>query len=196
MRFGTWFARLASAVVVVGLAACGESPVETAVDPDFDAAPGATAKASGFGVFNAGVPVDFGFAVVQLNGFDAAGHFRIRTDIGGLIVDFAGRATCMAVDPVNRRGWIGGVVTRNKSTHPSFTTPIHQVGRDVWFRFVDYGNGGAQPDRSSFFGFEGAAGIITSEEYCQARIWPGPPTDVVDARTNPLTEGNLRVITF
>jgi hypothetical protein len=114
-----------------------------------------------------------------------------------LTVHFVGRATCAAIDPVTGRGWVGGVVTRNKSTHPGFTTPIHQVGRDVWFRVVDYGTGGVpQADRSSFFGFEGAAGILTSTAYCQARIWPGPPTDPVDARTNPLSVGDLKVLAF
>jgi hypothetical protein len=103
-------------------------------------------------------------------------------------VDVHGRVTCVAVDSENHRAWVGGVVTENRSD-PDLQEAIHQPGRDVWFRVVDYGSGNdAQPDRTSFLGFEGAAGLITSAEYCAARIWPEE-----DARTHPVTSGNIRV---
>ncbi|NIU75387.1 MAG: hypothetical protein GWN71_17950, partial [Gammaproteobacteria bacterium] len=49
---------------------------------------------------------------------------------------------------------------------PGFQEDVHQPGRDIWFRVVDYGEGenATQPDRSTFVGFEGDAGIITSAE--------------------------------
>jgi hypothetical protein len=168
--------------------------IET-IDPAFSSHPGATGTASGGGNFDAGVDVSFAFGVVQFNHFDALGVFHFRTTLSGEAIDFTGRATCLAIDGENNRAWIGGVVTRNESTHPSFTTAINEVGRDIWFRVVDYGQGrhASQPDRTTFVGFEGSAGIITSIEYCQTQPWPGPPADVQDARTGPLTKGNLRV---
>ncbi len=55
---------------------------------------------------------------------------------------------------------------------------------------MDYGEGenATQPDRSTFVGFEGNAGIITSAEYCEEQIWPAG-----DERTNPVTEGDIQV---
>jgi hypothetical protein len=169
-------------------------PIET-IDPALTALPGVTGTASGGGNFDAGVDVSFAFGVVQFNDFHALGVFRFHTILGGELVDFTGRATCLTIDRENDRAWIGGVVTKNRSTHPSFTQPINDVGRDIWFRVVDYGHGrrATQPDRTTFVGFEGGAGIITSLEYCETQPWPGPPEDVEDARTNALTRGNLLV---
>ena len=68
-------------------------------------------------------------------------------------------------------------------------TDNNEVGDDIWFRVVDYGEGqDAQADRSTFVGFEGNAGIITSREYCDAQIWPEG-----DARTGPVTDGDIQV---
>jgi hypothetical protein len=107
----------------------------------------------------------------------------------GFTVDFSGEVTCMAVDPVNHRAWIGGVVTENRSDDPNHGLEIHQPGSDVWFRVVDYGEGAAaQPDRSSVYGFEGAAGVTTSAEYCALQLWPAG-----DVNTFELLEGNLQV---
>ncbi len=128
-------------------------------------------------------------AIAGSHGF-AFGRFRQSLIFQDLAVDFKGRVTCLAVDAENGRAWVGGVVTENNSEHPSFTTEIHQPGRDVWFRVLDTGPHNAEPDRSTFMGFEGAAGIITSQEYCDAQIWPNdPPND----RTNPVTSGNILV---
>lgn len=119
----------------------------------------------------------------------AHGQFRHSLELGGLRIDFHGEAICVTVDPVNGRAWIGGVVTQNNSEHPAFLTAIHQPGRDVWFRVLDSGEGqGAAVDRTTFLGFEGAAGIITSPEYCAAAIWPDD-----NARTSPVIAGNIQV---
>ncbi len=92
------------------------------------------------------------------------------------------------MDPVNHRAWIGGVVTANRSTDPDVLTDIHEPGDDVWFRVLDSGEDHEVVDRTSFFGFKGAAGIQTSAEYCEVTIWPDN-----DARTWPVTSGNISV---
>ena len=51
---------------------------------------------------------------------------------------------------------------------------------------LDLGNGQADPDRSTFMGFEGGGGILTSDEYCAAKIWPDG-----NARTWPVVHGNI-----
>jgi hypothetical protein len=133
-------------------------------------------------------PMQFSFAAVQNPDGSVAGQFHQKGDVGGVWVDVQGEVTCVAVDPVTNRAWVGGVVTQNRSD-ADLQEAIHQPGRDVWFRVVDYGEGAdAPPDRTSFLGFEGAAGIIRSEDYCLARIWPAD-----DARTHPVTSGNIQV---
>jgi len=115
----------------------------------------------------------------------AHGEFRIYADEGdGLIIDFEASVTCLAVDPVNHRAWIGGVVTANRSTDPDLLTDIHEKGDDIWFRVLD--EGGA--DRSTFTGFEGAAGFETSADYCAGRPWPAD-----NLRTWPVVEGGITV---
>ncbi len=94
----------------------------------------------------------------------------------------------MTVDPERGRAWIGGVITRNNSTHPFWTRDINEPGRDIWFRVVDHGEGSdADVDRTTFVGFEGNRGIITSEEYCEAQFW--------DEESQPwaVVNGNLQV---
>lgn len=109
----------------------------------------------------------------------------------GFVVDFSGEVTCMSVDPVLHRAWIGGVVTANNSNDPNHSAAIHQPGRDVWFRVVDHGEReGAPPDRSSVYGFEGALGIITSAQYCAAQLWTSD-----DVNAFAVTEGNIQVRT-
>lgn len=155
-----------------------------------DLGSGVVISTTGGGMYDAGVIVEFSMSALQKADGTAMGEFHHKTDLGGLAVDFSGRVTCVAVDSANRRAWIGGVVTANRSEHPSFTGEINQVGRDVWFRVLDSGEGQGDPDRTTFLGFEGAAGIITSAEYCEAQIWPNdPPND----RTSPLTAGNIQV---
>lgn len=134
------------------------------------------------------IDVKFSFSAKQKeNGF-ATGQFRQSVVFNGELIDFHGEVTCLAVDSENGRAWIGGIVTQNNSEAPAFMTEIHEPGRDVWFRVLDNGEGQADPDRSTFLGFEGAADIITSEEYCAAQIWPDG-----DARTSPVVQGNIQV---
>jgi hypothetical protein len=52
---------------------------------------------------------------------------------------------------------------------------------------VDNGEGGDQVDRTTVFGFEGAAGFITSEAYCLGQPWAAG-----DANTWPVASGNIQ----
>lgn len=63
------------------------------------------------------------------------------------------------------------------------------MGRDVWFRVVDHGEGESAADRTTVFGFEGAAGFVTSADFCAGRPWAAN-----DARTWAVVEGNLQVL--
>ena len=134
--------------------------------------------------------VQFAFSSIQHADGRVLGRFHQKFDNGGFIVDVSGRVTCMAVDPVMHRAWIGGVITRNASTDPSLTGDIFQPGHDVWFRVVDYGEGSSlsQPDRTTFLGFENNPTIKSSEQYCAEKPWPEG-----DARTWPVVEGNIQV---
>jgi hypothetical protein len=134
--------------------------------------------------------VQFAFSAAQKTGGKAMGRFHQKLDTDGSLIDISGEVTCMAVDPINHRAWIGGVITANRSTDPGFTGEIFQPGHDVWFRVVDYGEGGkaTQPDRTTFLGFENNPDIKTSAQYCEVKIWPAD-----DARTWPVTEGNIQV---
>ena len=119
----------------------------------------------------------------------ASGHFTEKYASANGVVDFDGEVTCVGFDPVNNRAWVGGVITRNGSTNPAMQTAIHQVGRDVWFRVVDNGEGsGAANDRTTVFGFTGAAGITTSAQYCAVKPWAAG-----DANTWAVIEGNIQV---
>lgn len=178
------------------LIACDAS---TAVDPGVPAPSFASGSqvvghANGTGVVNVGVPMSFEFnALLRSNG-TAHGEAFHHAPLGDLVIEFRTRVTCVSIDPVNNRAWIGGVITENNSTDPARSQERNQVGRDIWWRVVDYGNGmSGTVDRSTFLGFTGDANIQTSAEYCAVRPWPGPPTDPVDARTAPVTEGNISV---
>lgn len=182
---------------VVGLAACDratttEPPRDRGGTPSFvTGGSGVTMATTGGGhyLLSGVFDVQFAFSALQKASGKAMGRFHHKLAAEGVVIDFSGEVTCMAVDPVNHRAWIGGVVTANRSTDPAFRTPIHQPGKDVWFRVVDYGEGGdAPPDRTSFTGFEGSAGIKTSAEYCAVRLWA--PND---ERTHPVTSGNIQV---
>ena len=136
----------------------------------------------------AAFPMQFALSAVQQPNGAAVGEFHQKGDIDGTWVDVRGRVTCLAVDEATGRAWIGGVITSNTSD-ADLQEDIQQPGQDVWFRLVDYGQGaGAPPDRLTFLGFIGGGGIFTSEEYCEARIWPDD-----DARTHPVTSGNIQV---
>ena len=131
----------------------------------------------------------FAYTAKQRADGTVQGEFHESLVLNGETVAFRGDVICMAVDPVNHHAWIGAVITENTSTHPDFQQWYHQPGEDVWFRVVDYGEGSAAPpDRKTFLGFENTPGIPTSEVYCQLQIWPAD-----DARTWPVTEGNIQV---
>lgn len=179
----------------LGAAACADAGPTAPTDTPGIAGPALStaagpARATGGGHFDAGVDVQFGFSAVQTGpGMAARGHMRFSTALGGEAIEFHGVTTCMAVDPIEGRAWIGGVITQNNSTHPSFSTEIHEPGHDIWFRVLDSGEGSdADADRTTFVGFEGGAGIPTSEAYCQMQIWPDD-----NARTSPLFAGNIQV---
>lgn len=150
-----------------------------------------TAATTGSGTYSllGTTPTSFSFTALALANGNVAGELAVSTVFQGFVIDFTGAVTCVTDDPVNHRAWVGGVITSNNSTHPSFTTPRTQVGRDIWFRVVDYGEGsGAAADRSTFVGFEGDAEILTSAQYCAVQPWPAG-----DARTWAVTEGNIQV---
>jgi hypothetical protein len=165
------------------------------IEPNLVSITAAPSTANGSGLIdltsaNAGFD-EFFVKASRSRGGRASGTFRQVRGSGALIVDFTARIVCLTVDPATNRAWIGGVVTKNNSTNPAFLTGIHEIGDQVWFRVVDYK--GTQPDRATTLGFEGSAGFITSEDYCRGKPWPGPPTDVVDARTFPLSAGDIVV---
>ncbi len=152
---------------------------------------GVTGTATGGGKYMLldALQTDIAFSAIARADGSATGNFHQSVVFAGELVAFHGTVTCVTFDSENHRAWIGGVVTRNDSSHPSFLQERHEVGRDIWFRVVDYGEGADAPaDRSTFVGFEGDAGFITSADYCAGQPWPED-----DARTWPFTMGNLQV---
>jgi hypothetical protein len=187
---------LLAAGTIMIVAAC-ESPILT--EPRSSAAVtisggepnGIVRSATGGGryLLQGAFDVQFAFSALQHASGAVMGKFHESFDAEGETIDFRGDVTCMAVDAVNHRAWIGAVITENRSTHPDFQEWYHQPGEDVWFRVVDYGEGAAAPpDRKTFMGFENTPGIPSSEIYCQLQIWPPD-----DARTWPVTAGNIQV---
>jgi hypothetical protein len=175
---------------VLAVASCVAAPAAPEDIASDETELGGGPHASGGGQYDLnGLAVQFSFSATQRPQGSATGHFQVSASYDGLTADFHAKVTCLSVDEVNHRAWIGGVVTKNKSTDPDYAAAIYQPGKDVWFRVVDYGSGNAgAPDRSTFLGFEGAAGFITSAAYCAGRPWPD-----ADARTWPVTSGNLTV---
>jgi hypothetical protein len=94
------------------------------------------------------------------------GHFRQSRFSALGTVEFEGVVTCVTVDPnFPGRARIGGIVTVNNSTHPSFLTSNHEVGDDVWFRVESGKNGKDGGDKSTSYGFAPTL-VNTSAEYC------------------------------
>lgn len=136
----------------------------------------------------AGLEVQFEFAA-EGHGGAAAGTFHHRTvEPNGAVIAFVGTVSCLTVDPVNHRAWIGGTITSNGSTDPAFMNAINAPGQDIWFRVLDSDQGPEVADRTSFVGFKGSGGILTSAEYCATAPWLAD-----NARTNALTKGQLWV---
>jgi hypothetical protein len=188
-------------VGVLVLGGCGATPEPIGPAPAPPAlraaASGVTARASGgghlLGEFSLGVPVQFAFTAVQRDpSGDADGSYHFSATVDGLGVEIHGRITCMTTDPANpNRAWLGGVITKNASAHPLYTGPTSQVGRDSWFRVVDYGEGAgaSQPDRATLVFVEPTGGFTSARAFCESRLWfPG------DRVTNPLRDGNIQVV--
>lgn len=125
--------------------------------------------------------VTFSFVAIRHGNGQVTGRFlQNQHDLGFV---YKGDVTCFAVDQVNHRAWLGGVLT-----HSNDPDPVTDVGDDAWFRVLDLGAGG-EPDRSTFLGFEQPPpGIVTSEEYCELKIWPDD-----NARTWPVVSGNITI---
>jgi hypothetical protein len=165
--------------------ACG-GPLDTNAPQVSSLSEPATAGATGDLVTGGGqfVHPDFGtvtFSFSAVRHADGSVSGRFQQDQFDVGFTYKGDVTCFAVDPVNHRAWIGGVLTQSNDPDP-----VTQVGDDAWFRVLDLGSSNVGPDRSTFLGFEGAAGIITSAEYCAARIWPEG-----NARTWPVEQGDI-----
>jgi hypothetical protein len=189
-------------LLTVLLAACDATATSSLrpsahVPPSLDATGDGLRKVSGSGVVDlttAGAGfMQFAYDARIGNDGGASGSFSQYREVGGLIVDFSGSVTCVTFEPGTTRAWVAGVITENRSTHPGFRVDtLHQPGMAIWFRTVDYGEGVATPDdRSTVFGFKWSAGIVTSAEYCATKPWPMEP--VPDARTFPVSEGNVQV---
>lgn len=156
-----------------------------------DGIAGVVASATGGGHFLIGGDLDVKFSFSALQKADGSTHGKSRHSVilADQLVEFFTDVTCVSVDPDNGRAWIGGIILRNNSEHPSFTAARNQPGRDIWFRVLDSGEGGAaDADRSTFVGFEGDAGFITSLEYCTMQPWPDD-----NERTSPVVQGNIQV---
>jgi hypothetical protein len=154
-------------------------------------AAGRAAVSTGSGLYSllGTTPTAFEYNALALPGGGAGGELAVSTVFQGFVIDFEGDVTCVTYDAATHRAWIGGVITANRSAHPSYTTPRTQVGHDIWFRVVDYGEGANAPDdRASFIGFEGDLDIPTSAAYCALQPWAAN-----DARTWAVIEGNIQV---
>ena len=151
-----------------------------------------TASAKGHGEYalDGTSGVQFSFNAERHQDGTADGQFRQETSDDAGTIDIQGTVTCLSVDPIFGRAWIGGVVKRNASTDPSYALdPTTQPGQDVWFRVLDSDPAtGAGDDRSTFLGFAGSAGFLTSAAYCAGRPWPAD-----NARTHAVTKGDIEV---
>jgi hypothetical protein len=145
-----------------------------------------SATGGGHVLFAGEIDLTFSFSAVQQQNGTAAGSFHHAFEFDGHQIDYWGTVTCLSVDAVNGRAWIGGVLTKVESTHPDV---VELPGDDAWFRVLDTGPAAsADDDRSTFMGFRGSAGIDTSEQYCAERPWPDD-----NARTHPVVAGNVTV---
>ena len=144
-----------------------------------------TSAAAGGGhfLFSSTLDVQFGFSAVAKADGSAEGSFHQSYTQAGLTTSYWGTVTCLSVDNVNRRAWIGGVLTKVESDDPAVT---RQPGEDVWFRVLDNSQGQDDADRSTVFGFVPLFG--SSAAYCAGRPWPAD-----NARTWPVIAGNISV---
>lgn len=178
-------------VVAVG---CDAPLSEDPVGPEMSVVGGELAQASGGGEYlvtlgSAELPGEFSFTANELLDGRTTGQLRYVLELFGEHVEFHGEVTCLTVDEEEGRAWVGGDITKNLSVREPYASgEIFQPGKAIWFRVLDAGEGDQSVDRTTFVGFEGGAGIITSQEYCDAAIWPDD-----NARTWPVTAGNIQV---
>lgn len=182
-----------SALVVA--VACDAPLPEDPVGPDMSVVGGELAQASGGGEYLVTLPGlgefpgEFSFTANNLPNGETTGQLRYVLELFGEHVEFHGEVTCLTVDEDEGRAWIGGDITKNLSVREAYADgEIFQPGKAIWFRVLDAGEGDESVDRTTFVGFEGGAGIITSQEYCDLAIWPDD-----NARTWPVTAGNIQV---
>ena len=186
--------RTVGVLVLSSAVACSAptSPTRNEAGAPSDAGAGAGIEASSTGgghyLLQGTVETQFAFSAAAGPG-RALGRLHQRLALAGLAIEFHGEVTCLSVDTANHRAWVGGVITKNLSEHPSFQATRHQPGHDIWFRVLDSGEGeSAAPDRTTFLGFEGDAGFATSAAYCAGRPWPDN-----NERTWPVLGGNIQV---
>lgn len=180
---------LGAAALIACDAGAPAGPESLAARPSLSAGVVSSTTGGGHAQLPAGFSaLRFSFGVVLKGDGSALGQFSQKYESASGTVDFAGTVTCASFDAANGRAWVGGVITRNSSTNPAVMGAIHQPGRDVWFRVVDYGEGQAPDDRTTVFGFEGAAGFITSADYCAGQPWAAG-----DANTWAVIGGNIQV---
>ena len=171
----------ATSVLSLALAAAGcQTPVAPGPESGISVGQGAqdlqgvqtTATGGGHYTIPDGIDLGFSFSALMLPNGRAEGNFRHHGVADGELIDFKAEVTCLSVDAVNHRAWIGGVITENRSTHPQFMTAVHQVGHDIWFRVQDNGPGAgdATPDVTTIVGFETVA-IPSSIFYCTTQPW-------------------------
>lgn len=168
--------------LLAAMGACTPSSEPTAPALRFDLAGNGAVVLTGGGQFEHPTLGLITFSVSAVQHADGSASGRFQQHWAFADVTFKGDVTCMSFDPVNRRAWIGGVLTHSNDPDPD---PIFHEGHDAWFRVLDVAEGQAEPDRSTFLGFEGSAGIPTSEEYCRVQLWADG-----NARTWPVT-GNI-----
>jgi hypothetical protein len=197
-------------VAILVLAACStESSAPTSIDvplplpnsqaPSLNNGNGVVLKVSGAGVADftsgGGTLAPFQFVAMKKADGSVNGHFRMfRTSMGGGVfgtIDFEGDVTCVTVDPnFPGRARIGGVVTANRSTHPSSLTTNHEVGDDVWFRVQSTKSGADAGDKTTTYGFAPTL-VNTSAEYC-ALAFDGLP-QWNPGSIFPLAQGNIQI---
>jgi len=143
---------------------------------------GRAATGGGHFLFSGFLDVQFGFSAVAKADGSAQGSFHQSYTLEGQTTSYWGTVTCLSVDTVNDRAWIGGVLTKVKSDDPG----ARLVGEDVWFRVLDSSQGQDAADRSTVFGFTPL--FESSAAYCAGRPWPAD-----NARTWPVIAGNISV---
>jgi hypothetical protein len=140
------------------------------------------ATGGGHFLFSGFLDVQFGFSAVAKADGSAQGSFHQSYTLEGQTTSYWGTVTCLSVDTVNNRAWIGGVLTKVESDDPG----ARLVGEEVWFRVLDNGEGQDDADRSTVFGFTPL--FESSAAYCAGRPWPAD-----NARTWPVIAGNIQV---